>query len=1024
MPTHALRYGLILSASKSKQGKLLWSDVADLTRLAVRAGKPKVARQCIEIVTQFFASSQLIATLKSEAAEAVGDYSTAVEALFESPDAIKECGPERTAELLFAAGQTPSEVSNNLAGAFSQTIADAQVQAFLNKHRSRETRAEWASKEASAFIKTRKHDLSKWRGLRRKRLKAFLRERTYERYESFVVDAVQYANQDFLARLLAFTKHRFPQTELEIILTGLINQKTLDARVPKIARFTKWRNYVSSPNSALCQTARSMDAERVLCTTFYRDDEVLLPLFIDHYVKLGVRDFIVVDNGSTHKAKDVKGLSDRANIRIVETEESYSWTFNGTSWINGVLESTCADWHMYVDIDELMVLPFPNEQAKISNLLDLLDADGCDACSAEMVDQFDWNYAEGQLPSSDLADHNLILALRSSRKNILAPYWRASGGPRRYTHLTKTPLVRPASGVRYMGSHNVTPVRVAEYRTVLKHIKIWRDRKFIGASPQEIAMNSKIRDRGTGCIERHIQFASHNDLGPLDRPFVQPVSYDTFEKLGFFGDLETSGHWQDPSKSLNPTGPFQSSDPRFSTWNSGAKGIRSDLNFKECLDVASKFGSYKCRSDIRADLRAISNRISMRLAKYAILSVAAVEVSDQTVVSRCWQRFCDLAVSHSGPECLDIVLEAIRAMSIQDMAKGYDLVKLFRQRSEAAERLYFTILSHAGHWRELREELEKVDTSKDEFFTPLVSRIARFSRDWGSFTDLTWARLKDSGGRRPAVLAELAAIPDETTRREMQDLALKLALQWEVKSSPGALHVALATYVNTGLIESFLDLYRGAHKNLPYSKHRYFGRLFDHFAVGKVWPTVLGIGLSKTGTNSLDKYLSHSGFLCGHWRNRFLGRLVNGMDMKTFDLVSDISVTYFCRTSFDFSGHKLISTERDLSLLEKSFLAHYSFSTTVENPTFESLRNHHRDGVPFGYDPLYRDIHEEIYFRHSSFAAAVSAQQEWVDCLERTHGENLLRLPLTDPNKAARVNDFLKLGPVKVPYPHANRSRK
>lgn len=102
-------------------------------------------------------------------------------------------------------------------------------------------------------------------------------------------------------------------------------------------------------------TARLQKGDIVLATCL-RNEAARLPAFADHYRRLGVSHFLVVDNGSTD------GLMDWAmaqeDVSVWRTEASYKQAAFGMLWINDLLRRFArGHWCVVCDPDEFLVYP-------------------------------------------------------------------------------------------------------------------------------------------------------------------------------------------------------------------------------------------------------------------------------------------------------------------------------------------------------------------------------------------------------------------------------------------------------------------------------------------------------------------------------------------------------------------------------------------------------------------------------------------------------------------------------------------
>jgi len=85
-----------------------------------------------------------------------------------------------------------------------------------------------------------------------------------------------------------------------------------------------------------------------------RNEADLFPGFLDHYRRLGVQRFVIVDNGSTDGSDPI--LRSQPDVELYWTEDSYAKNNFGGLWIDGLIRRMAMDcWVLVVDIDERLV---------------------------------------------------------------------------------------------------------------------------------------------------------------------------------------------------------------------------------------------------------------------------------------------------------------------------------------------------------------------------------------------------------------------------------------------------------------------------------------------------------------------------------------------------------------------------------------------------------------------------------------------------------------------------------------------
>ena len=100
------------------------------------------------------------------------------------------------------------------------------------------------------------------------------------------------------------------------------------------------------------------DLHSIILICVIRDEELLIPAFLKHYLKLGVTHFIFIDNGSIDGSLEyLESKSFELNIQIWQTKESYAENMYGVAWVNKILNLQCKNkWCLVVDVDEFILL--------------------------------------------------------------------------------------------------------------------------------------------------------------------------------------------------------------------------------------------------------------------------------------------------------------------------------------------------------------------------------------------------------------------------------------------------------------------------------------------------------------------------------------------------------------------------------------------------------------------------------------------------------------------------------------------
>jgi len=233
-----------------------------------------------------------------------------------------------------------------------------------------------------------------------------------------------------------------------------------------------WRAFLKRKElSAVSRKTGSIKADDVLLFATVRNEAERIPFFLEHYRRLGVAHFLIVDNASDDGT--VALLRDAPDVSVWSAQGSYKASRFGMDWL------TCLHWRygnghwvVTVDADELLI--YPNWESRDLNALTAwLDRQNMPQMGALMLDLYPKGpvasqaHTPGQDPSEILRwfdGYGYWAQLQPKMGNL----WLQGGArarmffqkaPQLAPTLNKIPLMRWDRSYVYVNStHNALPV--------------------------------------------------------------------------------------------------------------------------------------------------------------------------------------------------------------------------------------------------------------------------------------------------------------------------------------------------------------------------------------------------------------------------------------------------------------------------------------------------------------------------------------------------------------------------------------
>jgi tetratricopeptide (TPR) repeat protein len=866
-----------------------------------------------------------------------------------------------------------------------------------------------------------------WLGEARARLRSFLRDRSYARFREFAAYAIRHATPTQLSRLAALAARRFPHSRLTAQLQQMMADDGGCFPSEALAFASCWRTTLPLRDALSVAPQLSGRAWRKLvCAVVIRDEHELLMPFLAHYRKLGVESFIIIDNGS-REALPPEVTYASADIMVLQNSSRFADARHGMTWINEILEAGCCDWLLFADCDEFLIYP-GCEALSLPELVSHLDSRGETAMMAPMLDVCDRGFLAGAAISDNMSEHRVIDASWVSERNLLAPWRRFQGGIRAglVDSLTKTPLVKASAGVRYANNHCVTACRVARTRGALIHRKIFRDRTLMTLPAADVSTHSRVRDRSTFCISRHVALADNGGCRMPDSPFRMALSESGLMRIGY---IATDEAWA-----------ALMSTPRPPDFVGAAEATRRAIAARAGLTLAeplleARFATMLAelpalarsagRHELRRVLHGCMARIEAVDARRAMIIVVAAGLGQDALVERRLARLRAQMARGGDRPCLNAL--KIAAAALQDWPDtACALLEMARALGGLdpgeTERLA-TIHIRMGRHAEAAVLLEDQDfRSSDQAFYGYLDSL-RGLRDWPRYYETLEAALRGAQFRpKRDVLRRISVCPSsEMQRHFLEALGRPLAARSEALRGEEAV-VYLAVLCRLDRTAECGEAYDHLAGALPEPARIFFGRLTGRSQTRHPSGPVWGLGLSKTGTTSLHDFLTRHGLICAHFLNGFLGTIIDARDASLFDAISDSSAVHIARSGGLPHGSRAIATVRSFESWAPSFMLHFQRQFHSPGADFDRLRRIvEKEDLAFG--EVWKTIHRDLYFQFRDLDSAFENHREWLSRLPQGNINTLsVTMDQDDAEKARHIARFLDLRGPSGDFARRNRA--
>lgn len=140
---------------------------------------------------------------------------------------------------------------------------------------------------------------------------------------------------------------------------------------------------------------QEVNAAGLAVLSVLRNEMFMLPHFLSHYRRLGVRGFLIVDNLSDDGTAEY--LAAQPDVALFRAPAPFSEAAQGTDWKIGLMQNfRLGRWSLVADTDEFLV---PGQGRDLGDILARLEAEGADAVRVAMLDM----YPRGPLAEADFS---------------------------------------------------------------------------------------------------------------------------------------------------------------------------------------------------------------------------------------------------------------------------------------------------------------------------------------------------------------------------------------------------------------------------------------------------------------------------------------------------------------------------------------------------------------------------------------------------------------------------------------------
>jgi glycosyltransferase involved in cell wall biosynthesis len=323
-----------------------------------------------------------------------------------------------------------------------------------------------------------------------------------------------------------------------------------------------------------------------------RNEILRLSQTLEHYRKIGVTRFFVVDNGSTDGTREL--LTAQPDCHVFLTRNSYAEARFGLEWQQALLDQYGVDhWCLVVDADEWFIYP-GYESKSLPELAAYLQQSGAQGMFAFLLDmygsgavagaiskpqrsmldacryfdtQYLWDYGframlhltRQRFPPSKVIGGprwRLLFPMLHRHYYILKAMWRISDqfklplpvALRPAPNLRKIPFVRWLPGTHFPNPHATTPIKLSDVTGVLLHFKFLED----FSARVNIEVGRKEHWQGASEYRRYLTKVRHEP--GLSFHYDGSAAYENSEQLVRLGLMRDDDAWMRLRAASSPHG--------------------------------------------------------------------------------------------------------------------------------------------------------------------------------------------------------------------------------------------------------------------------------------------------------------------------------------------------------------------------------------------------------------------------------------------------------------------------------------